>query len=1130
LSWFVAGLVGIAVAATAGAGSSQEADPGVQAAERARIPLAEIAGAEAPPMVAIVPLEQVPKLQATVAQARAWIEDGRFQDAVDALLGALQDAGGDRHEVHYLLAVAKTRLGQFSAARASAEAAVRLGHGDADAHYLLAQIYRGQGENEAALAHYRSTTLAADRELNNPKITRAWHSLGRLLEQMGYDLAAAEAYARFDTALWQTHTEQRLAPEFVALLVQHPHGMVPRRARLLEQLGRSDEALGVAEWAHEIWPADLSIDRLYAAELISAGRPEQAFAFCRARLDDPHAAGALLSVAVEAARAAGRLSDWLDEVVAGIAEGRGVEPARRLPGLLADTRESAEAVRVGQALLAHLPADAEIAWEVAAARHAAGDLRGALETLAAFVRGNPDLAELPLPRLAEWSTWIDSGTSIAELIKELRAGPQADFATDFVLGVSALAADEPTLADELLRSCVAARPDFAPAYVARGEMLLASYQWEAARQYAEGLLDEHPELVAAHHLLARAQAGLDQNESAEQAYKQAIKRRPEEPTYNLALAQHYRRLGNLRGAQRYFQQALAHAPGDGDALEGLIDCYLRGGKIEIARAQLDGLDRATVPTDSLRRIDTLMRFVADPFGPEHLAELQLQHERYPDDVATARLLAGGLHYRGRLDEARRVIEQARATHPGDYHLAVLLANGHSQRGEFDQAVAALTTLAARFPNRLAVLQPLALAELNDFCLEPGRARLRRLIERDPDEADSYRGKLLMSYTELGECDQPLRLLDEWGRADPDNEMLTHQRIEVLIGCGRHAEAFALVEQRLAERPNDLRRMGEYVDYGERAEQYQAVAARLREWSKENPSSAELTEKLIDNLILAEQPDEALEVAREFEGTYAESFQRRIWLGRCAAAQGEIDTAVSEFDALLGARGPERDVRLAARQQIFITLQEAGRYDQMLERCATWLQEPDGPDRPSTTEVLLYKRFALQSAGRDAECAEVMEALLPFSPGAVGILNDLGYTWVDLGVNLERATSMIKAAVGAEPWNAAYLDSLGWAYYKTGDFSNAREYLGRAVRLRDGRDPVVYDHLADAAYRLGDPATAREYWNQAVALLQTALSEREQTRLTDQLATVRAKLAALEHSETPVMAPTAAEQNQDQDRD
>ena len=76
--------------------------------------------------------------------------------------------------------------------------------------------------------------------------------------------------------------------------------------------------------------------------------------------------------------------------------------------------------------------------------------------------------------------------------------------------------------------------------------------------------------------------------------------------------------------------------------------------------------------------------------------------------------------------------------------------------------------------------------------------------------------------------------------------------------------------------------------------------------------------------------------------------------------------------------------------------------------------------------------------------------------------------------------MIREAVSDEPLRAAYLDSLGWAYYKTGDLERACEYLRRAARLREGQDGVIFDHLGDAVFRTGDRdaarRTGRKRWN------------------------------------------------------
>lgn len=1132
--WIASTAIAPGASALASTGENQApADP-----QRAQTPLSAISGAPAPPARTTPPLAEVPTVQAAYEQARAQIEDGSFQAAVETLGGALEEPGGDRYEIHYLLALARKRTGQIEAARASAETAARLGHGNADVHYLLAQLYHQQGKIELAIPHYRSATLAAQRELTNLNVTLAWYHLGQTLAEAGYDLAAAGAFERFDAAVWQTHPEQRNAVEVAGLLAKNPHGMVPQRLQLLGGLGRSAETVQVVEWARQVWPDDVIVARWYAETLLSADEAERAFAFCRQRLQGPGGAEALLPIAVDAARAAGRLDEWIDEVAQQGAQGQNLEQATALARYLNRGGAPNQAIRLGQALLAQHPMADDLAWEVAAAQRATGDLRAALKTLISFVRNRPDLSDLPRQRLSAWMGWFESGADVTELAKELRSQPDADFATDFVLGVSALAAGQHALAKELLQSCLAARPDFPPAYLVQGEMLLTTYRWDAAKAHAEKVLEQQPELAPAYYVLAEAHAGLDENQSAEQAYRQAIKRRPTETAYKLALAEHYRRLGNLLGAQRYFQAALENEPGNGAALEGLIDCYLRSGKVELARAQLERINRDTVPQDTLRRVDTLMRFLPAPFGDEHLAELQSQFQQHPHDIATARLLAGGLYVSGRLDEACAVIEKARALQPDDYHFAILLANVHAMRGEFDEAIDLLQNLAERFPNRLMVLEPLALCCVYDFRFEEGRPVLRRLIEleEDEDQRSEYREKLRDSFLIFGEFDEALRLVEGWVKAEPENDRLLLHKVIVLIYADRNEEASALLEECLARNPNDLDWQDRYYRSARATQQYERVLKRIREWLDAEPSSAVYTEWLIDVLIWADRADEALEVARKFEGTYVESVNRRIWLGRCHAAKGEVVKALAEFDALLSERLTEGSQRREIWKQIAITLLAAERFDEALQRCDQWLEQTEDLDPAFRAVALHWKRRALQAAGRDRESADVMEALLEYVPAIAvlleepdyneGLFNDLGYVWVDAGMNLERATELIRRAVAADPWNAAFIDSLGWTYYKAGDFSNARKYLARAARLRDGQDPVVYDHLADTAYRLGDRDAAARYWNQAISLVEAETLDQGRARLADVAAAVRAKLAALERSEEPVLAPTAAEQNKE----
>ncbi|CAN5500495.1 hypothetical protein BH09PLA1_BH09PLA1_22870 [soil metagenome] len=114
--------------------------------------------------------------------------------------------------------------------------------------------------------------------------------------------------------------------------------------------------------------------------------------------------------------------------------------------------------------------------------------------------------------------------------------------------------------------------------------------------------------------------------------------------------------------------------------------------------------------------------------------------------------------------------------------------------------------------------------------------------------------------------------------------------------------------------------------------------------------------------------------------------------------------------------------------------------------------------------------------------EVLQEALRIDPTDPGINNDLGYTWADDGINLDRAEQMTRRAVEAEPDNGSFLDSLGWVLYKRGQFQDARRQLEQAIRIDATSDPVVLDHLGDTLYRLNDAAGAQAQWQKSLERL------------------------------------------------
>jgi tetratricopeptide (TPR) repeat protein len=131
--------------------------------------------------------------------------------------------------------------------------------------------------------------------------------------------------------------------------------------------------------------------------------------------------------------------------------------------------------------------------------------------------------------------------------------------------------------------------------------------------------------------------------------------------------------------------------------------------------------------------------------------------------------------------------------------------------------------------------------------------------------------------------------------------------------------------------------------------------------------------------------------------------------------------------------------------------------------------------------LLYSRgIALERSKQWARAEIDFLKALELEPEQPYVLNYLGYSWVDQGIRLERATGMIEKAVELRPRDGFIVDSLGWAYFRIGDYTGAVRELERAVELRP-QDPVINDHLGDVYWMVGRRLEARFQWRRALAL-------------------------------------------------
>jgi tetratricopeptide (TPR) repeat protein len=137
------------------------------------------------------------------------------------------------------------------------------------------------------------------------------------------------------------------------------------------------------------------------------------------------------------------------------------------------------------------------------------------------------------------------------------------------------------------------------------------------------------------------------------------------------------------------------------------------------------------------------------------------------------------------------------------------------------------------------------------------------------------------------------------------------------------------------------------------------------------------------------------------------------------------------------------------------------------------------DKPARQHwTVFYFRGICYERSKDWKQAEAdLEKALELYPEQPQVLNYLGYSWIDQGMNLDRGTQMVRRAVELRPNDGYIVDSLGWAYYRMGQYDAAAKELERAIELRP-EDPVINDHLGDAYWKVDRRLEAHFQWRHA----------------------------------------------------
>jgi len=317
--------------------------------------------------------------------------------------------------------------------------------------------------------------------------------------------------------------------------------------------------------------------------------------------------------------------------------------------------------------------------------------------------------------------------------------------------------------------------------------------------------------------------------------------------------------------------------------------------------------------------------------------------------------------------------------------------------------------------------------------------------------------------------EPLR--HSGGPIGPDARRLL---AAVYAQLGRHNELVPILEQIVAERPDRpdlLVSLAEvYGRIGRQADMRRALdAARLK------------------GIPLA---DLATMCQRHKDWQYAERFLRELVAGPLATPNPYLDLhrLLSEVlkrhaDSLAVLEGASKrfpasiPLRLAAAN----AATEMGDFDRALAALAEAEKIAEFGEQQTSLPFVWFNRGVVHERKKDYEAAEKwLRKTIEAQPKHHPAMNYLSYTWADRGVNLKEALEMIEKALELEPDNTAYMDTLGWTYFRMGRYNEALAEIDRALKT-DPNEPEILQHRGDILEKLGRSAEAREAWEKALKL-------------------------------------------------
>lgn len=239
------------------------------------------------------------------------------------------------------------------------------------------------------------------------------------------------------------------------------------------------------------------------------------------------------------------------------------------------------------------------------------------------------------------------------------------------------------------------------------------------------------------------------------------------------------------------------------------------------------------------------------------------------------------------------------------------------------------------------------------------------------------------------------------------------------------------------------------------------------------------------MIRAKHPDEAIAAYKSVSAESPSYLEAQRGAAELLEEKGDVDQSIAFLES---SYAKDKDVN--ALIQIGDVYRRAERHEDAIKAYNRAIDAIGGKISSDYWSVFYARGMSYERTGNTKKAEEDLEAALEFKPNHPYLLNYLGYSWADQGKKLDAALKLVEKAANLKPDDGYIIDSLGWVYFKLGEYEDATRQLEKAVELVP-YDATINDHLGDAYWKVGRKNEARFQWNRA---LNHTEDEKQKTQL------------------------------------